>query len=71
MNLVKSILSKEKLPLIVLSFTILMGLAFAYFSFDGFYFYDDMIYMKYAWQMTKGNFVLTSDNFCHAFGFVV
>ena len=56
---------------LVLGFVIIFGLAFYFLSFDGYYFYDDLKYMQYAFQVSNRTFHLTTDNFCHRFGLFV
>jgi hypothetical protein len=54
-----------------LGLVILLGLGFYVGAFDGYYFYDDLKYMEYAYQIAHHQFQLTSDNFCHRFGLIV
>ena len=56
---------------IIISAVILIGILFYYISFDGYYFYDDTTYLKYAFQISKGTFQLTNDNFCNRFGLIL
>jgi hypothetical protein len=56
---------------IILTLVFLVGICFYYFSFDGYNFYDDLAYMKYAYQLLTNTFHLTSDNFCHRFGLII
>lgn len=40
-----------------------------YFAFDGFYFFDDTAYSRYAWEATQGKFLLKqNDTFAHRIG---
>ena len=70
MNFIKDIY-KTYGTKIILSLVFLVGICFYYFSFDGYNFYDDLAYMKYAYQLLTNTFHLTSDNFCHRFGLII
>ncbi|MES2732652.1 MAG: hypothetical protein V4714_12920 [Bacteroidota bacterium] len=42
---------------------------YLYFTFSGYYFYDDYGYAQRAYQLLDGSFQLQSDSFSHRFGF--
>ena len=44
---------------------------FAYCSFDGFYFYDDATYARYAFRASQGNLLLNGDIFSHRLGIIL
>ncbi len=44
---------------------------FAYCSFDGFYFYDDATYARYAFRASQGNLLLNEDIFSHRLGIIL
>lgn len=47
-------------------------IAFVILSFDGYYFYDDTTYAFYAYQISKGNFLIAnSDIFAHRWGLIL
>lgn len=52
---------------VAVAFTVL----FAVFTFDGFFFYDDINYVRYAHQLAVGTFELTFDIHNHRFGLLL
>lgn len=42
--------------------------AFSYLTFDGFFFYDDMMYMQYAYDVAHGNYHVTDQLHSNRFG---
>jgi hypothetical protein len=61
---------KRNFAKIVLGIILCFGLAFYFISFDGYYFYDDLKYMRYAFQCVNLQFGLTTDTFCHRVGLI-
>ena len=61
--------SEEKLALYIFLFVVGFIICYWYFAFDGFYFFDDTAYSRYAWQVTQGNFTINqNDTFAHRLG---
>ena len=61
--------SEEKFALWVFLFVIGFISCYWYFAFDGFYFFDDTAYSRYAWEATQGIFSLKqNDIFAHRLG---
>jgi|GEM_PF-1647536 len=61
--------SEEKLALGIFLFVIGFIGCYWYFAFDGFYFFDDVAYSRYAWDVTQGSFTINqNDTFAHRLG---
>lgn len=58
-------------PAWVLWLISLFTVIFAVFTFDGFYFYDDINYLRYAHQLAVGTFELNFDIHNHRFGLLL
>jgi len=57
---------------IAFGFLIFFTIAFAVFSFDGFYFYDDYAYIYYAQQIVSGTYqIANTDIFAHRWGLIL
>ena len=61
--------SEEKFALWVFLFVVGFIGCYWYFAFDGFYFFDDTAYSRYAWEVSRGIFSLKqNDTFAHRLG---
>ncbi len=64
--------SKAHMPPIRICIFLLMGfvVVFGFLSFDGYYFYDDTTYARYAFQLAKGHLILNEETFSHRLGLI-
>lgn len=58
-------------PIWVLWVTAGFTIIFAWVTFQGFYFYDDINYLRYAHEVWQGTFALTDDVHNHRFGLII
>lgn len=56
---------------ICILFLIAFVVVFGFASFDGYYFYDDITYARYAFKLTQGQLILNEETFSHRLGLIV
>lgn len=66
-----SLINSKKISLGILVFLFLLALLYFLEGFAGYYFYDDISYARFAYQLQAGTFQISEDIFSHRWGIIV